>query len=146
MNNTNLLTSLNTYISSFAVASVNTKVYHWLITGDNFFVLHEKFEELYNYYTETQDKIAERVRALDSDPEIGFSHYLQNSKIKETILKNNENLILDEVVNTLDLLITFGHEVKKSADDIEDKETHDFIVVIIFELQKYRWMYKSQNA
>ena len=145
MDNTILLNTLNTYIASFAVASVNTKAYHWLITGDNFFILHEKFEDLYNYYTETQDKIAERVRALDSEPEIGFSHYLQNSKIKETQLKSDEKQILNEVVHTLDSLIAFGHEVKKSADDLDDKETNDFIVAIIFELQKYRWMFKSQN-
>ena len=38
--------------------------YHWNVTGNMFFALHEKFEELYDELANDIDEVAERIRTL----------------------------------------------------------------------------------
>jgi starvation-inducible DNA-binding protein len=134
---------LNILLSSVSISIANAKAYHWLITGNDFFVLHEKFSELYDFLADHQDKIAERILALQSKPIVGYSNYLKESKIKETS-QTEENKILEEILNTFDILIALAQNVKDESIKIDDDETDNYMQEFIYDIQKLHWQYGAQ--
>lgn len=56
----NVMASLKQLLADFQVHYMNLRGFHWNIKGRGFFVLHAKFEELYNDAAEKVDQIAER--------------------------------------------------------------------------------------
>ncbi|MGL5146450.1 MAG: Dps family protein, partial [Plesiomonas shigelloides] len=43
-----LAPELNILLANYQILYMNTRGYHWNITGPQFFQLHVKFEEMYN--------------------------------------------------------------------------------------------------
>jgi starvation-inducible DNA-binding protein len=141
--NTKQITELNILLSSISIAVSNAKAYHWLITGKDFFELHEQFSKLYDFFGEHQDKIAERILSLKAKPVVGYSNYLKHTFIKEAV-EINEDSILKEVLNSFDLLIDKACEVKKESVKLEDDETDSYMQDLIYEIQKLHWQYTAQ--
>jgi starvation-inducible DNA-binding protein len=141
--NTQQITELNILLSSISIAVSNAKAYHWLITGKDFFELHEQFSKLYDFFGEHQDKIAERILSLKAKPIVGYSNYLKHTFIKESV-EINEDSILKEVLNSFDLLIVKACEVKKESVKLEDDETDSYMQDLIYEIQKLHWQYTAQ--
>jgi starvation-inducible DNA-binding protein len=141
--NTQQITELNILLSSISIAVSNAKAYHWLITGKDFFELHEQFSKLYDFFGEHQDKIAERILSLKAKPVVGYSSYLKHTFIKEAV-EINEDSILKEVLNSFDLLIDKACEVKKESVKLEDDETDSYMQDLIYEIQKLHWQYTAQ--
>ena len=59
---------LNTLLADYHIYYQNLRNFHWNILGDNFFELHEKFEELYTDARVKIDEIAERILTLRYHP------------------------------------------------------------------------------
>ena len=70
-------------LADFQIYYTNLRNLHWNVKGHGFFVLHAKYEELYNDAAEKVDEIAERLLQLGSIPESKFSEYLKIATIKE---------------------------------------------------------------
>ena len=60
----NVVTALHQLLADFQVFYTNLRGFHWDIEGHGFFVLHSKFEDLYNDTAEKADQIAERILML----------------------------------------------------------------------------------
>ena len=58
-----LVLKLNSLLATFSILYMNVRGFHWNIKGENFFELHEKFEEVYNDLQVKIDEIAERLKA-----------------------------------------------------------------------------------
>ena len=135
--------SLNTLLASISVSIANAKSYHWLIKGNNFFVLHEKFNDYYGFLADQQDKVAERILSLGDKPDVGYTIWLKNSYIKEATA-NSEKTMLEELLSTLDQLIVLSQKAKEEAIKAKDDETDNFLQEFIFDLQKLHWQYGAQ--
>ena len=48
----------------FKYSTANLRNFHWNVKGHGFFVLHSKYEELYNDAAEKVDEVAERILQL----------------------------------------------------------------------------------
>ena len=70
-------------LADFQVHYTNLRNLHWNVKGHGFFILHEKYEGLYNDAAEKIDEIAERMLQLGATPEHRFSKYLQVAQVKE---------------------------------------------------------------
>lgn len=79
----NVVSALHQLLADFQVYYTNLRGFHWNIKGHGFFVLHEKFESMYDDAAEKVDEIAERILMLGGVPENKFSEYLKVAKIKE---------------------------------------------------------------
>lgn len=55
---------LNSLLANFQIYYQNLRGFHWNVKGNRFFVLHAKFEELYNDAIEKVDELAERILTL----------------------------------------------------------------------------------
>src|ERR1700748_162668 len=78
-----LADKLNTLLSNYQLFYINARGFHWNITGDKFFELHVKFEELYTDALLKIDEIAERILTLGHTPLHSFTDYVKHSGIKE---------------------------------------------------------------
>lgn len=78
-----VVSALHSLLADFQVFYTNLRGFHWDIEGHGFFVLHGKFEELYDDTAEKADQIAERILMLGGKPENRFSEYLRVAKVKE---------------------------------------------------------------
>ena len=79
----NVVNELSVLLADLQVFYSNLRNFHWNVKGHGFFVLHSKYEELYNDAAEKVDEVAERILQLGSTPESRFSEYLKVTEIKE---------------------------------------------------------------
>ena len=92
--------SLQQLLADFQVYYTNLRGFHWNIKGHGFFVLHSKFEDLYNDAAEKVDELAERVLMLGGTPANKFSEYLKVAKVKEVDGVSNADEALNNILET----------------------------------------------
>ena len=110
-----VVSALHQLLADFQVHYTNLRGFHWDIKGHGFFVLHGKFEDMYNDAAEIVDEIAERILMLGGTPENKFSEYLKVAKVKE-IYKNEEINDIDGV--KIDFADKWVHLRKSNTEPI----------------------------
>ncbi len=132
--------SLNAYLSSVQVAYMNVRGYHWNITGNQFYLLHEKFEEIYNSLNEMADEIAERILMLGVSPVHAYSKYLKLAKIREKENVSTSKETVREVLDETRQLLKAEREIVRLASENGDDGTVNLITGYIDEQEKMIWM------
>lgn len=113
---------------------------HWNIIGENFFDLHEKFEELYNDARIKIDEIAERILTLRFHPMNKLEDYLKTASILEKNPINTDfNMVEDTLKDHKVILLQMAKVIEK-AEKASDEGTIDLIGAYIRELEKSSWM------
>ena len=79
----NVVNALAQLLADFQIHYTNLRNLHWNVRGHGFFIMHEKYEELYDDAAAKIDEIAERILQLDGTPESRFSAYLKVAKVQE---------------------------------------------------------------
>ncbi len=131
---------LNAYLSSLQIAYINVRGYHWNIKGKQFFVLHEKFEEIYNNLNEMADEVAERILILGGKPLHSFSDYLKISEINEQTDISSAEDTLKFLLQDLKILLAIEREILSFASNNEDEGTVGMLSEYIGEQEKMIWM------
>jgi starvation-inducible DNA-binding protein len=134
---------LNSYLADIQIAYMNTRGYHWNITGVHFFTLHAKFEEIYNKLNEMADDIAELILALEGKPVHSFSEYIKNSSVHE---KRNLSSAEDTVTAYLEdtaILLDKEREILSLASNNGDEATANILTDYIQEQEKLVWMFNA---
>ena len=72
---------LNVLLADYHIYYQKLRNFHWNVVGENFFDLHEKFEEMYNDTLIKIDEIAERILTLRYQPVSHLSEYLKIDNI-----------------------------------------------------------------
>ncbi len=140
---THLAVKLNELLSNYQVFYINVRGFHWNITGEKFFELHAKFEELYNDALLKVDAIAERVRTLEQTPIHSFTGFLNHSTIAETTGISDGREAVEEIVSALKILVAKERDILKLAEDAGDEGTLALMSDYIREQEKLLWMYSA---
>ena len=61
----NVVNALAQLLADFQIHYTNLRNLHWNVRGHGFFIMHEKYEELYDDAAAKIDEIAERILQLD---------------------------------------------------------------------------------
>ena len=101
----NVVASLKQLLADYQVFYTNLRGFHWNIKGHGFFVLHGKFEDMYNNAAEKVDELAERILMLGGEPENKFSEYLKVARVKEVSGVSCGDEALKHILDTYGLLI-----------------------------------------
>ena len=119
-----VVTALHLLLADFQIHYTNLRGFHWDIKGHGFFVLHSKFEDLYNDTAEKIDEIAERILTLGSVPSNKFSDYLKVARIKEISGVTCGSEAVEHILSTYDLAAEAGDEVTVSlmSDYLKEQE------------------------
>jgi starvation-inducible DNA-binding protein len=135
-----VVVELNTLLADYHIYYQKLRNFHWNILGENFFDLHNKFEDLYTDARTKIDEIAERILTLRYHPMSKLSDYLEISEIKEVSpLQSDKNMVL-EIINDHKVLLSQMSSVIEKAGNAKDEGTIDLIGAYVRELEKSSWM------
>lgn len=136
----NVVSALHQLLADFQVHYTNLRGFHWNIKGHGFFVLHSKFEDLYNDAAEKVDELAERILMLGGTPENKFSEYLKVAQVKEISNVSCGSDAVDSILATYNHLISEERNVIALADEAGDVVTADLLTGYLKEQEKMIWM------
>lgn len=132
--------SLNQLLANFQVYYQNLRGFHWNVKGNRFFVLHAKFEELYNDAVEKVDELAERILTLGHTPLHSYAAYARAASLKAVENVSDGDACLQAVLNDLAVLIRQEREIIALASEAGDDGTQDLLTPYISQQEKLVWM------
>ena len=138
-----LAEKLNQLLANYQLFYINARGLHWNITGEKFFVLHAKFEELYTDLLEKVDEVAERILTLGSTPIHSFTEYVRISSVKEATNVSDGTKAVQTVVDNFNTLLSLQRDVLKTAQEVADEGTSALLSDYIRQQEKQLWMYSS---
>ena len=139
----NIAEKLNILLANYSVFYQNTRGAHWNIKGEQFFVLHPKFEELYDNLVLKIDEIAERILTLGHVPNHNYSDYLKVSTIKESKEVHNGKKCVEDILNSFKVVIDLQRELLEITDKANDEGTNTLVSEYITEQEQDVWMYNA---
>lgn len=138
-----LAEQLNTLLANYQVFYMNVRGFHWNITGEKFFELHAKFEELYNDLVLKVDEVAERILTLGHTPLHTFSDYTSLSTVKEAKNVSNGKESMQSILDAFRTLIALQRKIADAASEAGDEGTNAQMSDYIREQEKMVWMYSA---
>lgn len=141
-----VVASLQQLLADFQVYYTNLRGFHWNIKGQGFFVLHSKFEEMYNDAAEKADELAERILMLGDTPSNKFSEYLKVAKIEEVDGVSNADEALTNILKTYSYLIKEERKLLTLASKASDEVTVALMSDFLKEQEKMVWMLTAYNS
>lgn len=136
----NIVNELHQLLADFQVHYTNLRGFHWNIKGRGFFVLHEKFEEMYDDVASKVDEIAERILMLGGTPANKFSEYLKTAKVKEVSEVCCGCEAIKNILETYSCLIAEERKIIELANEAGDDVTADLMTGYLQAQEKMVWM------
>ena len=140
-----VVSALHSLLADFQVFYTNLRGFHWDIEGHGFFVLHGKFEDLYDDTAEKADQIAERILMLGGKPENRFSEYLRVAKVKEISGGTRGDEAIGHILTTYSYLIGEERKLLALASEAGDEATVALMSDYLKEQEKMGWMLTAYN-
>jgi starvation-inducible DNA-binding protein len=134
---------LNEQLADWNLLFVKLHNYHWNVKGSDFFILHEKFEGLYNEAAGHIDEIAERVLALGATPAGSLKEYLELSTLEEAIGQEDSREMVEQIVADFKAIVANSKNGIKVAGDAGDETTVDLLTQIHVALEKHIWLFTA---
>ena len=135
-----VVSALHQLLADFQVHYTNLRGFHWDIKGHGFFVLHSKFEDMYNDAAEKVDEIAERILMLGGTPANKFSDYLKVANINEVDKVSNGEQALNNILQSISYLIGEERKILSIASQAGDEVTVSMMSDYLKEQEKMVWM------
>ena len=138
-----LAVMLNDLLANYAMFYQNLRGFHWNITGNAFFELHAKFEELYTGANISIDELAERILTLGDRPLHSFKAFSDHSAIKAAENLDDAISTVSTTLENLKVLLAKERVIMKAASDADDEGTMDLMSGYISTQEKTVWMLKA---
>jgi starvation-inducible DNA-binding protein len=136
--------SLNILVASQSVLTQKLRSFHWEVEGSHFLEYHPFFEELYNFFVETTDTIAERIRFYSQIPFRTLSEHIKESVIFEnTISLDDKKMIIVLIEDFQTLLDAYYTSLELMGSN--DLVSEDMLIGIVGEIEKKLWFLRSLN-
>lgn len=146
MKNQKLIQFLNQLLSNYFVMYVKLHRYHWYVQGEQFFQLHQQFEEMYKTFGQDLDMIAERILMIDGQPFATMIKYIKEATLTEASADNLNSEMIDQLIADYEQMIEeVQEEGIKYAHDVGDEPTLDMLISVQSKLEKYVWMLKAYS-
>ena len=136
----NVVVALQSLLADFQVYYTNLRGFHWEIKGRGFFVLHEKFESMYDDTASKIDEIAERILTLGGTPENKFSEYLKVARVAEVSGVSSSREAVENILETYKHFIAEERKLIALAEEANDVVTADMLTGYLKEQEKMTWM------
>ena len=136
-------TGLNNLLADATVFYQKVRHYHWNVTGPHFFTLHDKFEELYAFWDDAIDEIAEQVRSRGDRPVHTLADILDLASLEEDTSTPAADAMVETVVEDLAAL---DEQVQHLADRAEETGASGAATVLddlSEQIEDDRWMLRA---
>ena len=141
-----VVSALHQLLADFQVHYTNLRGFHWDIKGHGFFVLHGKFEDMYNDAAEKVDEIAERILMLGGTPANKFSDYLKVANVNEVDKVSNGDEALNNILQSISYLIGEERKILSIASQAGDEVTVSMMSDYLKEQEKLVWMLVAYSS
>ena len=131
---------LNVLLANYQIFYMNVRGYHWNVKGQQFFQLHEKFEELYTDLLTKVDEVAERILTLGHTPVHAYSDYFKIASIEEDKDIHDGQSCVRGVLQGYQQMLELQREILSLASDADDEGTAAQVGDYIREQEKTVWM------
>ena len=138
-----LAKKLNVLLANYHLFYQNTRGFHWNITGEKFFELHLKFEELYTDSLLKIDEIAERILTLGHTPLHTFTDYVTTLTIKEAKNIADGKKAIGNILESYAVLLPLERELLELSAKANDEGTNALMSDYIRQQEKLVWMYSA---
>lgn len=132
--------ALQQLLADYQVFYTNLRGFHWNIKGHGFFILHSKFEEMYDNAAEKVDELAERILMLGGVPVNKFSEYLKVARVEEVSGVSCGDEALENILKTYSLFIAEERKLLSLASEAGDEATVALMSDYLKEQEKLVWM------
>lgn len=133
------VSELNRLLCNYQIYYQNLRNYHWNVSGENFFDLHNQFEDLYNEAKVNIDEIAERILTLRLKPISTLKEYLSEANIEEYSTMDPRKMVGNVLSNHKALILNM-REVLEVAGESNDEGTVDLVAGFLASVEKKSWM------
>ena len=141
--NQNVTEKLNKLLADYQMYYQNLRGLHWNVKGAMFFMLHEKYEELYNQASEVIDEIAERILMIGGEPLHTFGDYLVTATLEEVKNISDGKKGVEIVLENTRFLLESFKEIMEASEQTGDEGTAAMMSEWIGYAEKQIWMLES---
>ena len=138
-----VIDALTQSLAETAVATTKAQNFHWNVTGMSFGALHELFEDIYKDHFKAQDKLAERVKALEGHAEGRFAEFLKRSAINESDGRLTAEAMVETLKGDQETLSATLRGLAELADQQGDMVTNDMALERADAHDKFAWMLRA---
>jgi starvation-inducible DNA-binding protein len=137
--------ALNVLQSDTTVFYQKLRSYHWNVTGQQFFMLHDLFEKLYRETADANDAFAERAIALGASPVRTLEEQLSMALLKEDRTIPDSRNMVRNVQLDLELLMGRLRQLARDAERDRDVATMNLASNIADRWEKTAWMLRAYS-
>ncbi|MBN2471062.1 MAG: DNA starvation/stationary phase protection protein [Anaerolineae bacterium] len=134
---------LNKLVADFTVFYQKLRHYHWNVKGEQFFMLHTKFEEIYDEVNLQIDELAERIIGLGGTPYHTLAHMLDESALSEDSEVPNGATMVQRLLADMETLTGNLEAAIEVTEAAEDRTTTNLLDGINDGLKAHMWMLRA---
>jgi len=135
--------ALNKQVANWSVLYVKLHNYHWHVQGRDFFVLHSKFQELYEEAAEHVDELAERMLALNEKPVATMKGFLSLSSIEDGEAGKSAEQMVQDLAGDYRMIASDLKAGIAAAQSEGDEVTADLFIGKLAGVDKQVWMLEA---
>jgi starvation-inducible DNA-binding protein len=140
---TDVTAGLNRMLASATVFYQKARHYHWNVTGPHFFTLHDEFEELYEFWSDAIDALAERIRSRGDRPVHTLADVLDLTSIDEDPSVPTASEMVRSVTEDLSALDEQAQRLSEQAEAAGDEGTATVLDDLSEQIEEDRWMLRA---
>lgn len=129
--------------ASLFVLFQKTWVYHWHVTGSDFYQVHTLFGEQYTALFEEIDRISEHMRFLGAKPISSLARVSEVSRISEAKSGLSEIEMIKDLLEDHKKIITMFSESAVVAEELKSRGTTNLLDDLNEAHGKFVWFLRS---
>ena len=134
---------MNTLLADLHLHYQALRNFHWNVQGEQFFTLHNVFEDHYNAIKVQIDELAERIKMLGFQPIAKYRTMLDESRLVEPEVPESSRDMVAFLALNLRTLQGFFEGAIQEASKANDSVSEDLLISIKSVLDKQEWMLTS---
>jgi len=141
-----VIAHLNQQLANCNVLYVKLQHHHWYVQGESFFVLHSKFQELYEQLPPVIDEIAERILTIGGEPIGTLKQFLEHATLDEAKQGASAEQMVIQLMKDYSQLAEEMKQGIQLAETNGDPSTADLYTGLVSSFEKTVWMLRSYLA
>jgi len=129
--------------ASLFVLFQKTWVYHWHITGPDFYQIHSMFGEQYEELFKEIDRLSEHIRFLGAKPVSSLTRVSEVSKISEAKSGISEMEMIKDLLDDHKKIISMFEEASLIAEELKSRGTTNLLDDLNEAHGKFIWFLRS---
>ncbi len=143
MSDKTIIESLQLLQADATVFYQKLRHYHWHVQGPQFFVLHAKFEELYDHWADVIDDLAERALTIGGQALPTLKQILEHATLKEdTSFPSGKDMVAN-ISHDLEHLLHEAGKLRAQAEEHGDTGTVNMLDSFRDAEYKTLWMLRA---